>query len=262
MLFRSLVCAAFFSISAFSLHAGTLSGSYFSLAGSDPDVGNNQGIGSLVTTVGAGLGPDGLPVVNTASGPGAQLHDVNSATHELEWWAPSQDSNVSVLNNPVYPSQISLPFIDNNMYTNTTVLGQNGDDSSSFLTAEFVGQFTLPSSGNISFNVCSDDDEYVYVSGGAFGSGTLVVDNGGIHGVTCTSGNENVPMLSGVAAGTYTLSVFYADREQSGAAFQLSSSLDLTPPGNTPEPSSVCLAGLGLAVGFYLLRRRSFAHRA
>jgi fibro-slime domain-containing protein len=232
-------------------HAGSLTASYFSMAENDPDVGNDQGIGTVSTVVGAGLGPDGLPVVSAFGA--ANLIDVNGSG-ELTWWSPAFNTDVSVLNNPVYPASITLPFTDNAMYTNSTVLGVDGDDASAFLTAEFTGNFSVPDASTVNFNVCSDDDEFVYLSGGVFGAGTNVVDNGGIHGVSCQSGNENTGLLTNVAAGNYTLTVFYADREASGAAFQISSTLDLTPTG-APEPGTLILL-LGAAVaGFPLIRR-------
>lgn len=227
--------------------AGELSASWFSMTSNDPDVGVSEGNGgnAFVTTVGAGLGPNGLPVLN-ATGQSI-LHDFNE-NGELLWWS-TENQNVSVLNNPVYPAVISLPFTDYNMFTNTTILGQNGDDANAFLTAMFVGDFTLSAPGSVSFNACSDDDEFVYLSGGIFGAnGTMVVDNGGIHGLSCTSGNVNTSLLSNVPAGSYTLTVFYADRQRVAAAFQLSSELDLTPPGAVvPEPGTAGLLGLGLA---------------
>lgn len=242
------VVALLIAATGIPMHAGTLAASYFVMPENDPDRGIG-GSGLMVTTVGAGLGPHGLPVLN-ASGL-ATYHDVDLATSEIEWYSPALDPNITVLNNPVYPSTIALPFTDNNMYTNTTVLGQNGDDSQGFLQAMFVGNFSLASIGNITFNVCSDDDEYVYISGGAFGAhGTMVVDNGGIHGTSCTGGNVNTSMLNNVAAGTYTLTVFYDDRERTGAVFQMSSTLNLLPPPTTgvPEPGTVVLFGLGLVM--------------
>ena len=246
------VAVLLFGVAEKSAQAGSLAASYFALGEGDADVGNNQGIGSVSTVIGAGLGPDGLPLVSAAGL--ADLHDVN-ATGEIEWWAPAFDTNVSVLSNPVYPTSISLPFTDNNMYTNTTVLGANGDDATSFLTAEFRGDFTVAATSSVDFSACSDDDEFVYLSGGVFGAGTDVVDNGGIHGVSCTSGNENAALLAAVAPGTYTLSVFYADRERTGAAFQLSSTLDLTPTPDTPEPGTYLLFVSGLT-GLFVARRK------
>ena len=218
-----------------------LNASYFSMALSDPDVSvtnsagaftNDEGGGgeSFVTTVGAGLGPNGLPVLN-ATGQSI-LHDFNPSTGELEWWS-TKDPNISVLNNSAYPPTIALPFSDNNMYTDTTVLGQNGDDSNAFLTATFTGTFALSAPGPITFSECSNDDSLVYISGGNFGAkGTLVVDNGGIHDALCTGANVNTNLLNDVPAGTYTITVFYDDRHMTGATFYLNLILPSTSTGS------------------------------
>jgi uncharacterized repeat protein (TIGR01451 family)/fibro-slime domain-containing protein len=194
------------------VQADTLSASWFSMATSDSDHGVNQGTGKLAST----LGPNGFPVLNAAGQ--SVLHDFDPVTKELTWWNPAKNSNVAVLSNPVYPSTITLPFTDNNMFTNTTVLGANGDNSSAFLTAFFQGQFTLASPENVTFSVCSDDDEFVYLDS------VLVVDNGGIHSTACAS-----PVIASVTAGTHTLTVFYADRQFTQATFSLSANLNLTP---------------------------------
>ena len=59
-----------------------------------------------------------------------------------------------------------------------------------------------------------------------------------------------------MAAGNYTLTVFYSDREQSGAAFQLSSTLNLVAPPSVPEPGTITLLGLGLGAAAWSVRRR------
>lgn len=244
-----------FGVAQKPAQAGSLAASWYAMAENDPDVGNNCGIGTVSAVVGAGLGPDGLPV---ASSYGATcLHDVDPTTGEIEWYSQALDPNVTVLSNPVYPSSIPLPFSDGNAYTNSTVLGANGDDANSFLTAEFTGTFTLLTDSAITIpTVCSDDDEFVYLSGGVFGNGTNVLDNGGIHGVSCNNVNNNASLLTDVAPGTYTLTVFYDDREQSGAAFDIGlDTLGLTPVSGTPEPGTIALFGAGLA-GLSLIRRR------
>jgi hypothetical protein len=236
--------------------ADSLSASYFSMSESDPDVANGWGLGTVSAVVGAGLGVDGLPV---ASAYGiAHLHDVDPTTDEIEWWSPTLNPFVSVLNNPVYPSTILLPFTDDNMYTNTTVLGANGDDASAFLTAAFTGTFTLTADSAVTIpTVCSDDDEFVYLSGGVFGNGTNVLDNGGIHGLSCNDVNNNASLLTDVAPGMYTLSVFYDDREQTNAAFSIGlDTLSLTPVA-TPEPGTIALLAAGLGImGLPLCRRK------
>lgn len=217
------------------------------MAGSDPDSGidpGNQG-NSFVTTVGGGLGPHGLPVLN-ATGMGI-LHDFDPVSGELLWWS-TKNPNISVLNSPVYPAHVTLPFVNNAMFPNSTAFGVDGDNVSGFLTAKFAGHLHLSQTGSISFDVCSDDDALVYLSGGIFQGGTLVMDNAGIHGSSCSAPNVNANMLKQVPAGDYKLKIFYADRLQEEATLSISLS---TGPGNlldcnVPEPSSLVLAGAGV----------------
>ncbi|MBS1871623.1 MAG: PEP-CTERM sorting domain-containing protein [Acidobacteria bacterium] len=238
---------------------GTSLGLYvFSLGGADPDVANEQ-LGpttALVTTVGAGLGANGLPVVNDIGK--SIFHDVDPITGELLWWSTS-NPNVSVLNNPVYPSVVSLPFLNNAMFTNSTVFGVDGDDETAFLTAMFVGNLNLTQTGSISLNLCSDDDGLVYLSGGVFGSGTLVLTNEGVHGANCTAENANTEMMQNMAPGSYQMRVFYADREATEAVFSLR--LHTDPRGllacDVPEPSTLAISGLGLGLVWLAARRRA-----
>jgi len=164
-------------------------------------------------------------------------------------------SGITVLNNPVYPATISLPFFYNNFYTDTTVFGANGDDYQAFMTAMFVGDFTLTTPTSIAIDICSDDDSFVYISGGVFGHGTLVTDNGGIHPASCTAANTNTALLNNVVPGSYTLSAFYADRMHFGAALRIDSNLSLTAPG-TPEPATILLTVLGLIATVACARRQ------
>ena len=203
----------------------TVSASYFAMALNHPDYGFGHDEGnaghSFVSTVGGGLGPNGLPVLNSTGL--SILHDVNPSTNELQWWS-TQSSYVSVLNNSFYTPTVTLPFCSNHMYTNAGV-GQTGDDSEAVLTAKLVGNFSLASPGSLGFNFCSNDDGLLYLSGGVFGAnGTLIIDNGGIHDVLCIPPNVNAGLLNNVAPGDYTVTVFYDDRQQVGAELDLSMS--------------------------------------
>jgi fibro-slime domain-containing protein len=204
-----------------------------------PDVAISEN-GSAFTGT---LGPNGFPVLSAAGQ--LVLHDFNSVTGELQWWNPA-GGYVSVLNNPVYGSTITLPYTNNNMYTNTTILGANGNDNDAFLTAMFKGTFTTATAGTVTFTVCSDDDELVYLDG------NLVVNNPGIHPTSCVA-----PSLNNIAAGTHELDVFYADRQHVGATFSLTADLNLQPVAPVPEPATLTLFGAGLLGMARKLRKRA-----
>src|SRR5277367_2250244 len=99
--------AAVVSLAAMSLgvaHAGsvsaTLSATYYEVADhTDSDFNTNSTPNVLL---GSSLGPNGLPVATSPFG----VNDVDPTTHEIEWWDPSLDSNVSQTGT----GTISLPY--------------------------------------------------------------------------------------------------------------------------------------------------------
>ena len=85
--------------------------------------------------------------------------------------------------------------------------------------------------------------------------GTLFGQNPGVHGVTDVDFTS--PTLS---AGSHSIDVFYADRENTGAFLSLnllSTGVIVTPPA-VPEPATwaMMLVGMG-AIGFAARRRRN-----
>ena len=225
-----LACAVALASLASQAHAGTvdatLSATYFEVkAGTgSPDFG---GSGKPNVAPGSTLGPNGMPVVSSTA-PGVSL--VNPATHELEWWSPGMDADVI----PTGTGTIALPYNSNMYPINST----GGNDGAAWETAMFSGDFSLASSGVVSFTLGSDDDSFIYVDG------LLIGQNPGIHGVTTVEFDSST-----LGAGPHTLDVFFADREDTGAFLSLNLlSTDVVITPGVPEPGSwaMLVAGMGL----------------
>jgi len=186
------------------------------------------------------LGPNGLPVASALGlsqgdqGNGG-FQDINPVTNELQWWTPG-------VNGVTFQgSENDMLPLNMNVYPNNS--GQDGSDG--FSAVEWVGTFLTPLGGSATFNLGSDDDAWVFLNG------NLIMDNGGVHGVT------NAPTtVSGLLPGTNTLDIFYADRHVTGAYISFSSDVTLNA---VPEPASFLPLGLG-SIGLVALRRRKARH--
>lgn len=211
-------------------HAGSLSinlnATYWVMAENDADTGAQECCATLTNMVLPTLGPNGLPLVNpiyTASG---HIKDVNSEG-EITWWSPTFNPDVSFLST----GSATIPFA-------SLEYPPDGNDFNGFLTAEFQGTFSLPSSSKVEFTTDSDDDSLLYIDG------QLVVDNGGVKNRDSVLGTDFV------GAGQHSLTLFYADRDPQNAYLQVSDSVT-----ETPEPATLTLMGIGL-LGFAGARRR------
>ncbi len=212
-------------------HAGginsTLGATYYQVLDSAGDPDFNSGTFPVVAA-GSSLGPDGLPV---ATG----VNDLNSAS-EITWWSPAFNTHVTQTGT----GSITLPFSGNQYPPNAT--GTN--DETAFETAKYAGTFSLGGPGTVTFTLGSDDDTFLYVDG------TLVTQNPGVHGVTTATSTSGL-----LTAGTHQLTLFYADRENTGAFLSIDSSATITP--TVPEPASWALMLVGFGGLGGLLRRRA-----
>jgi fibro-slime domain-containing protein len=227
---------------------GGMAASYFTFANGDQDTGGAQCCSTSTITsnsvVLSTLGPDGLPLYNPAYiGPNGGLSDVNS-NGELTWWSPADNANVSALApSASLPAIVPVPF---NTVTDYFVPGQGGD-SPDYLMAKFTTTLILPSNGNVTFNLASDDDTFLYVDG------KLVDENGGVHAIG--SAISNTLLLGG---GSHSMVLFYADRDNVQAGLVFSGSFSAV-----PEPATWALMLAGFAgLGGAALRRKNVTGRA
>jgi hypothetical protein len=222
-----------------ALAANTLSATYFVVSESDPDFQHNGCCSEYYTNeVTSTLGPDGLPVYNAGFG-GTTLNDVNGAG-ELTWWSPGFNSNVTQTGAGV----VVVPYNDSNMYPPN---GTGSNDANGFETAIFRGVLHVATTGDVTFNMGSDDDSFLALNN------TVIDQAGGIHPVWNPG-----PVTLDLTAGNYDLTLFYADRYQTDAV------LDFGVTGATvsavPEPGTwaLMLVGFGaLGSGLRAARRRT-----
>ena len=227
-------------------HAGdvsaTLSATYFQvLDGSDLDFNHDGSMPNVAD--GSVLGAHGMPEATSPFG----VNDVFGADHEITWWDPALNSNVTKTGT----GTITLPYSNSAMYPQNSTGSYGDGDGTAFETAIFTGIFSLTSAAAVEFQLGSDDDSFIYVDGKLFGQ------NPGIHAISDVDFTS--PVLS---AGPHTLEVFFSDRQNVGSEFDLnllSDDVVITAPG-VPEPASwaLMIAGFGLA-GAALRRRRTVA---
>jgi fibro-slime domain-containing protein len=167
------------------------------------------------------LGPNGLPVYNSSYG-GPTLTGVNPTTGELTWWTPS--SNVTFTST----TTVTLPFTSNMFPPN----GTGTNDTNSFQTAILSGKLIVPQQETVTFKLGSDDDAFLAINNAVIGQ------LGGIHAIASANFSTTLD------AGTYDLSIFYADRLQVAAELDFS----VVTPGVSITADAVPgpIAGAGL----------------
>ncbi len=218
-----LVCAGTALLVA-SASASTMTGTYYVLSPDNPDVQHGIDGGTVTGLIESTLGPNGLPVASaygqTYAGPSGPITDIDSTTHELLWWSVSAFTTLQTvqvdtlpLNKQIFPDGVS-----------------NGPDG--YSAVHWNGIFYLPSATDVTFNLSSDDDGFIFVDG------NLQVDNGGIHSLASVPSQTVM-----VGAGTHTLDLFFADRHTVESRVQFSTNVDVS---GTPEPASLALGGVGL----------------
>jgi fibro-slime domain-containing protein len=221
-----------------SFAQSTLQATYYTIPESgDADFGNVPCCSFVFTdnangeVLGGALGPNGLPLYNTAFG-GPALSDVDSHG-QLTWW-----SGTSTGGGPV-----SVPIGQNLFPPNGS---NSGGDGNGFQTATFAGTLNAAGTEKVTFNLSADDDAFLAVDG------NIVLQDGGVHPLDPT-GVSVTELLSG---GSHSVEIFYADRHTVAAALDFSESITAV-----PEPASwaMMLVGFGGLGATMRMRRKQTA---
>jgi fibro-slime domain-containing protein len=119
--------------------------------------------------------------------------------------------------------------------------GGGTNDANGFQTAIFRGNLTVGATGGSVF-FGGDDDVFLAIDG------VIVGQVDGVH--------TTADLTVSVAAGTHSLELFYADRDQTDANLQFQ--LTNATISAVPEPSTWAMMILGfLGLGYFGYRRRS-----
>ncbi|MBS0379573.1 MAG: PEP-CTERM sorting domain-containing protein [Proteobacteria bacterium] len=234
---------------------------YFTISPSDPDA-DHLSFGTVDNEVQNQLGPDGLPVLNTAafgctsncfslpSGP-TNLVASGAGAGEITYWDPKLNPFVTLTST----ATTTLPFDHPSNFFPPNGTG-TCDGPCGYQAAEITGNIVVPTgqSDTISFTIGADDMAF------AFLDGKVVCDLGGVHG--STAGTCVSPFAIG--AGDHSLEVFFVDinQVQSGLTFTVNNTdVTVTPPGGgdgtgVPEPASLSLFALGFGGLAFIWRRR------
>lgn len=239
---------------AVSHAANSLTITYYTIGESDKDANHLAG-GNFNNEVQDALGPNGLPVLNTAaygctqncfSSLGAPTDVL--ANGEITYWSPAlNNGGPSGTSDVVQTSTatVQLPFsVPYNFFPPD---GTGPNDYNGFQAAKLSGTLNIPTDETISFSIGADDMAFAYLDG------KVVCDLGGVHASSAGSCATNQP----ISAGAHQLDVFFVDinNVQSGLTFDVTTAGATTTP-SVPEPASYALTIAGLVLVRVAARKR------
>jgi hypothetical protein len=232
--------------------ADTLTATYYTISSTDPDA-NHLGGGLVTNEVQQNLGPNGLPVLNTAAygcvsncfslaAPGNQTATSLRPDGEITYWDPVYNPYVTQTSSV----PVTLPFVDDTLFPPNGT-GSSDGGTVGFQALKLTGTINAPTTEQLNFTISSDDMAFVYIDG------ALVCSDGGIHGlgsVPCTTPT--------ITSGDHSFALFFVDLNvvASGLEFTINTTGVTTTGGATPEPSTFIMLGTGLLGAAGTLRRR------
>lgn len=248
--------------------ANTLTIDYYTIAATDQDA-DHLAFGAYDNEVQNALGPNGLPVLNTAAfGCTSNCYPFNSGAGapadvlpngEITYWSPTLNNGGAGGTSDVTftgSQTVSLPFDVPANFFPPNGTGSGDGPGNGYQAAVLMGTLDAPTTESISFSIGADDMAFAYLDG------KVVCDLGGVHGSTagtCVSPFD-------ISAGAHDLDVFFVDinQSQAGLSFDVITSGVTTSGGGgttAPEPSSLLLAGMGIATLLAFQSRRRFPRR-
>jgi len=229
----------------------SLQGNYYTLSPTHPDtLGGIDGAtitGLVLPALSGTPGTVGAaPVASGTSAPNSGgISDKNGA-NVIQWWTAhttlvAADNSVNGGVNNIRTDNFVGGVLGGPGFSTGFYANGNANDANGFRAVHWTGTF-LVGAGGAHLTLSADDDAFLFLNG------NLAMDNGGVKAIGLAQ-----TTTADLAAGSYVVDLFFADRHQvqSGIAFSCEGCLD-----PVPEPTTLLLFGTTLAGVGAVVRRR------